>query len=167
MALQNDQRERIASFREYIEHAVATDDRYGRAARHDREDESTLATQFAAAPSCWFEVALRPFIPQIRVGFLTDDRWKSEEIEQAIQDSGDSMEEFVELGFEEAGLDWEEPTVEHYRDGGKYFYFATPLTLDDLEDLDQEEVRNKALKMLEGYLLAFGPALEVDDAEDE
>ena len=72
----------------------------------------------------------------------------------------------VELGFEDAGLTWEEPTVEHYRDGGKFFYFATPLTLEDLEDLEQEEVRNKALRMLEGYLLAFGPALEVDD-EDE
>jgi len=163
MQLTDDQRERVSGFRAYVEDYVAKDDRYGDATRHDREDESTLATRFEAAPSCWFELALRPFVPQVRVAFLTDDRWRSEEVEQAIQDSGDTMEEFVELGFEDAGLEWEEPTVEHYRDGGKYFYFATPLTLDDLEDLDQDEVRDKTLRMLEGYLLAFGAALQVDD----
>lgn len=166
MPLNDEHRERIAAFRTYIEDTVANDDRYGDATRHDREDESTLATRFAAAPSCWFELALRPFVPQIRVAFLTDDRWRSEEVEQAIQDSGDTMEEFLELGFEDAGLEWEEPTVEHYRDGGKYFYFATPLTLDDLDDLDGDEVRDKALRMLEGYLVAFGPALEVEDEEE-
>lgn len=166
MPLNDEQRDQIAAFRTYIADAVGNDDRYGEATRCDRDDESTMAMRFDAGSSCWFEVALRPSIPQLRVGFLTDDRWRSEEVEQAIQDSGDTMEEFVEVGFEEAGLAWEAPPVEHYRDSGKYFYFATPLPLEDLDDLELEAVRDKVLRMLEGYLIAFGPALEAEEGPE-
>jgi len=157
--------DRIEAFRTYIEESVANDDRYGSRARHDREDGSTLATRFEAGGACWFEIALRPNIPQVRVGFVTTDRWKSEEVETAIEESGDSMQEFVGIAMEEVGLDWPEPPVEHYRQAGEYFYFATPLALDELADLDGDEVRDKTLKMLEGYLIAFGPALGGDEEE--
>ena len=82
-----------------------------------------------------------------------------EELEQAIQDSGDSMEEFVGVGMNEAGLDWDEPPVEHYRDGGTHFYFATPIDLEHITDLDTDKLRNQVLRMLEGYLIAFGPVI--------
>jgi hypothetical protein len=167
MALDEQNRVTVEAFREYIKDAVAGDERYGDAERDDREDESTLATRFRAGGSCWLEVAVRPFVPQVRVGLLTDDRWASEEIEQGIQDSGETMEEFVGLGFAEAGLDWDEPPVEHYREGGKYFYFATPLVVDELSDLDRDEQRNKVLRMLEGYLIAFGPCIVVDEEDAE
>lgn len=153
----------IEAFRSYVEDSVRLDERYGESSRADREDGSTLATRFEAASGCWFEFAIRPSARQIRVGFLTNDRWKSEEIEQAIQDSGDTMSEFVGVGMEEAGLDWEEPPIEHYREAGEYFYFATPLAIEDLRDLEMEEIRNKVLRMLEGYLIAFGPALEGEE----
>lgn len=163
MAFSEEDHELIEAFRTYIEDSVANDDRYGASNRLDRDDASTLATRFEATPTCWFEVALRPLIPQIRVAFLTNDRWLSEELEQAIQDSGDSMEEFVGVGMNEAGLDWDEPPVEHYRDGGEFFYFATPLVIEELLDLERDQVRNKVVRMLEGYLIAFGPALTDDE----
>ena len=165
MSLTETDRETIEAFRTYIEDSVAPDDRYGPAERHDRDDESTLATRFEVAPACWLEIAIRPLIPQIRVGFLTDDRWKSEGMEQAIQDSGDSIEEFVGAGMTEAGLDCDEPPVVHYRDGERFFYFATPLAIEELYDLDLSEPRNKTLRMLEGYVIAFGPALEFDEED--
>ncbi|MBI1827418.1 MAG: hypothetical protein HY287_08970 [Planctomycetes bacterium] len=163
MPLSEQDRSRIESFRNFIEESTARDDRYGTASRVDREDGSTLATRFQGSKSCWLEVAIRPLIPQIRVGFLTNDRWKSEECEQTIEDSGDTMNEFVGSAFEDAGLEWPEPPVEHYREGGEFFYFATPLKLDELADLGTQEVRDKAVLMLEGYLIAFGPAITVDD----
>lgn len=163
MAFSEEDHEVIEAFRTYIEDSVANDDRYGACKRLDRDDASTLALRFEATPTCWFEVALRPLIPQIRVAFLTNDRWLSEELEQAIQDSGDSMEEFVGVGMNEAGLDWDEPPVEHYRDGGEFFYFATPLVIEELPDLERDQVRNKVVRMLEGYLIAFGPALTDDE----
>ena len=73
------------------------------------------------------------------------------------------MEEFVGVGMNEAGLDWDEPPVEHYRDGGEFFYFATPLAIEELPDLERDQVRNKVVRMLEGYLIAFGPALTDDE----
>ncbi|RME41121.1 MAG: hypothetical protein D6788_01895 [Planctomycetota bacterium] len=163
MALDEEARRRIEAFRAEVEASVARDGRYGAGRRFDREDASTLATRFAAGDHCWFEVAVRPFVPQVRVAILTDDRWKSEEMEQAIQDSGDTMSEFVGLGFEDAGLDWPEPPVEHYREGGTYFYFATPLDLEAISDLDRPDVRNRVLRMLEGYRLAFGPTLTAQE----
>lgn len=166
MALNQEDRDRIESFRAYVEGMVAPDDRYGPATRDDREDESTLATRFTAGTACGFEVAIRPLIPQVRVAFLTENRWTNEECEKAVEESGDSMEEFVGMGFSDAGLEWPEPPVEHYREGGKYFYFATPLGLDELADLERDEVRNKTLRMLEGYLIAFGPAITVEEEGD-
>lgn len=165
MPLTDEQHAAIESFRQYIEDTVSTDDRYGPASRHDRPDGSILASRFEVAPKCWFEVAVRPLIPQVRVGFLTNDRWISEGAEEAIESSGDTMNEFVESGFDEAGLDWPEPPVEHFREAGEFFYFATPLVLDELADLGGDEVRDKVLRMLEGYLIAFGPALPVEEGE--
>lgn len=165
MALTSEQRAVIESFRGYIEDSVTSDDRYGTRSRQDRPDETILASRFEAAPKCWFEVAVRPMIPQVRVGFLTNDRWISEGAEEAIESSGDTMNEFVESGFDDASLDWADPPVEHFREAGEFFYFATPLALDEIADLNNDDVRNKVLRMLEGYLIAFGPALVVEDEE--
>lgn len=167
MTLNQDDRELVEACRRYLEDSISHDERYGQAERNDREDGSTLATRFVMGPSCWFEIAFRPLVPQVRVGFLTDDPCKSEECEQAIQDSGETMSQFVGLAFGDAGLDWQEPPVEQYHEEGKYFYFATPLEVEDLVDLENGEVRNKVLRMLDGYLLAFGPAIAVEESVEE
>ena len=68
-------------------------------------------------------------------------------------------------GFVEAGLDWKLPTVEHNSEPGQDCRFATPLEVEEPADLDTDEVRDKTLRMLEGYLIAFGPAIIVEDEE--
>ncbi len=156
MPLSELDRRTIAEFREWFEGQLAGDRRFVGVERFDRPDESTLATRFAASERVWFELALRPLIPQVRAGILTDDRWKSEELEEAIEESGDTMVEFIEQGFADADLDWPEPPVEHYRDQGKFFYFATPLEIRSLTDLSDPHTRDKAKRMLEGYCHAFG-----------
>lgn len=166
MPLDEQTRKTVEAFRVYIEDMVAADERYGAVERRDDEDESTLATRFEAGPSCWFEVAVRPMIPQIRVGFLTNDRQRSEDIELAIQESGGTVGQFVEVGFSDAGLNWPEPPVEHHHDGEESFFFTTPWDIEDLVDLDLDEIRNKTLRMLDGYLIAFGPEVEIEE-EDE
>src|SRR3972149_5331080 len=155
MPLTEQDRDRIESFRTFIADSLATDDRYGPASPNDREDHSTLATRFSARPSCWFEVAVRPFIPQVRVGFLTDDRWKSEELEQAIQDSGDTMQEFIGVALEDAGQEWPDPPVEHYREGGTSFCLRHGSPKEILGYLDSEKIHYDDFTMGEGYLIAF------------
>ncbi len=163
MPLSEHDSERADAFLTYIEDTNAADERYGMPQRHQRDDGTTVATWFEAGPSCWFEVVVRPQVPQVRVAFLTDDRETSEELEQIIEDSEHTMEEFVGAGLQEAGLRWSDPPVEHYCDDGKYFYFATALDLEDPGDLDEDATRNKTLRMLEGYLIAFGPAILIDE----
>lgn len=159
MPLSQVDRERIAAFRDALERRYRTDARITEISRHDRDDESTLATRLAVGDKLWLEVTVRPSIPQLRVGIMTDDRWLSEDLEQVIEDSGDEMSEFVEAGFEEAGLTWHEPQVEHYRDQGKYFYFATPLELTSLAQITDATVTEKIGRMLEGYYEAFKPGI--------
>jgi hypothetical protein len=125
-----------------------------------------LTTRFPVADHLWIELGVRPQIPQIRAGIMTDDRWVSEDLEQAIEDSGDSMSEFVELGFDEAGLEWVDPPVEHYREQGQYFYFSTGFEVAGIEALNDPATRDKTIKMLRGYLTAFQPAVEKLTAED-
>lgn len=155
MPLTEEQRKTVADFRDWIEAAVRRDAHFQNMERADREDESTLATRWQSGTNLWYEVTVRPFLPQARVGVMTDDRWLSEELEQKIEDSGDTMQEFVEMGLEAAGLSWLDPPVEHYRDQGKYFYFATPLDLRSIDGLADGAIREKILHMLEGYRLAF------------
>lgn len=156
------QRDLVDSFRAAFEEAFANDARFKAPFRHDRPDGSTLATRWptAANERVWLEIAVRPLIPQVRVGILTDDRWKSEDLEEKIEESGDTMSEFVEMGFEEAGLTWLDPPVEHYREETKFFYFATAVELPRLEDLATPAVREKTRQMFEGYFHAFGPYLD-------
>jgi len=156
MTLTDTQARLCAEFREWLYAKLADDDRFGVDDDDDHQDGSTLTTRWSISDELCIQVSLRPLIPQVRVGVVTDDRWKSEEIEQAVQDSGDTMEEFLELGFEDAGLDWDEPPVEHYRDKGKWFSFITPLELDRLEMLADDATRNKVLKMIDGYCRSYG-----------
>ncbi len=160
MPLSATDRRLIDEFRSRVEQRFAADARFAAAARDDRPDESTLASRFRIGEKFWLELAVRPFIPQVRAGILTDDRWSNEDLEDAVESSGDTMAEFVELGMEEAGLTWPEPIVEHYRDQGKYFYFATALPLESLGALHEPATLDKALRMLEGYYQAFRVPLE-------
>ncbi len=159
--------EAIESFRRYIEDSVATDDRYGPSQRVDQDDDSTLAVRFEAGLSCWFEVAACTSAPSVRVGFLATDPTTSGEIEQEIRDSGAGLTQIVGAAFGEAGLDWTEPPVERVGAEGDPLHLVTTFELDELSDLDRPEVLGKTLRMLEGYLLAFGPATIDEDDEGE
>ena len=159
MALTQTDRTHIDQFRDWLDAALASDDRLGPPQRIDRLDGSHLTTRFAMAESVWVELAIRPVAMQIQASVLTDDRWASEEMEQGIEDSGDTMQEFVEMGFEDAGLEWIDPPVMHYREAGKFFYFSTPLELESWAALNDEALRNKSRQMVQGYCNAFGPVV--------
>jgi hypothetical protein len=156
MAITEKQTKHIVEFRTWVELQLAADDRFGELERFDREDGSTLTVRWPVGEILQLEVTLRPLIPQVRVGIVTEDRWKSEEIEQAIEDSGDSMSEYLEIALAEAGLDWQGPPVEHYRDQGRWFSFITPIELAHIEDLADERVRSKVMQLVNGYVNSYG-----------
>jgi hypothetical protein len=146
----------VTEFRAWVAAQLAGDETFGEPRVDDRPDGSTLSTRWPIGESLFLEVTVRPHIPQVRIGVVTDDRWKSEELEQSVEDSGDTMEEFLELGFDEAGLEWEEPPVEHYRDQGKWFSFMTPLEIASVSQLGDSSVRDKVMRMIRGYCMSYG-----------
>jgi hypothetical protein len=156
MPLPSQDKDRVESFRAYIEDTVATDDRYGEAVRAD--SDAVLATRFFEGASCWFEVAVLPGDKKVRVGFFTNDPAINTECEQVIAESGETAVRFVGQAFEEAGLEWPNPEVEHGKDAAGWSY-ATPVKIDEFIDLDSDEIRDKTVRMLDGYLIAFGPAI--------
>lgn len=160
MPLKESDRQLIAEFRRHFETKIGRDSRFRSVEHDDRPDDALLASRFAVADRLWLEVALRPFIPQVRVGIVTDDRWKNEDLEDKIEESGDTMSEFIEMGFEEAGLEWLNPPVEHFREQGRFFCFATSVELPSLDNLTDPPTVAKLEQMLEGYYQAFKLAIE-------
>ena len=155
MSIKADEMNCVSEFRRGVEEHLRGDARLGAAVRDDRADSSQLTTRFPAGEKLWLEVIVRPGIPQVKVGIMTDDRWINEELEESIEETGDTMEEFIEFGFDEAGLDWRCPIVEHYRDQGKFFCFHTSLDLQSVTDLRSEATLTKVVQMLNGYAIAF------------
>ena len=170
MSLSEEAHEQIDAFLEYVEDLSKSDDRYGTAARCTGLDESSLATRFEVEPSCWLEVGVQPEVPQIYVALVTQSASASKEIVEAIRECEEPLSGVVEGAFEAAGLTWADPPVDHESVDGESFHCATPLEIEDLDDLDRPELRSKAVRMLEGYFIAFGSALmphDVGDDEDE
>lgn len=157
-------RAQVDAFCSYIEDMVAIDDRYGPPNRAEGDGGSERTSRFEVGRACWLEVAVLPAVPGLRVGFLTRSEETTRELEQMIRDSGQTAEAFVNAAFREAGLDSPE-SVAQTADEGTIRY-ATLLQLDELADLERQEIRDKALRVLEGYLIAFGPTLVVEDEEE-
>lgn len=157
--------EAIKQFRDQINKRLSDAEWAATSEAHDRPDGSTLATRYLVAENVWIECAIRPNIPQIRAGIVTTDRWLSEELEEAIESTGDTMSEFIESGFDEVGLDWSDPIVEHYRESGSDYYFATSFEPADSAALSDPAVVDKSALMLLGYFEAFKEAIEKMNAE--
>jgi hypothetical protein len=162
MPVTPEDRERIESFRAYVEDSLASDDRYGPAVRHDEPERYRFASRWTVAPSCWFEMSINASPPEIRVTFMTSEAARNESIEASIQESGQKTDDYVGNAFEDAGLDWPSPVVEHLPQDNLFAY-STTLRLEELRDLDDDEIRDRVLRMLEGYMIAFAAALAVEE----
>lgn len=145
----------IVEFRAWIEVAVGERLPFSSPEHHDREDAWSLTTKWQSEPHIWYEIALRPFLPQLRVGILTDDPDRSGDFEQMIAAADFTLQEFVAHGLKAAGLAWPDPPVEHYCERGCSFYFATPLDLKSIDVLADHSFREEAFRVLLGYHGAF------------
>jgi hypothetical protein len=66
------------------------------------------------------------------------------------------MSEYLEIALAEAGLDWVDPPVEHYRDQGRWYSFVTPIDLQRPSDLADAALRTKVTQLIEGYISSYG-----------
>jgi len=168
MAITSEQSEIVDAFLDFLDGEFSGDERYGPAERYERKDESARALRFALGPNCWIEAAVRPDVPEVRVGFVTDERSIFDEIVNLLADAEETPSENLERALTDSGLPWEDPVVEQETIDERVHRFSTPLKLEALDDLDLVfmKVRGKIPKMIEAYLIAFGSAIVMDDGED-
>jgi hypothetical protein len=155
MSLNERERAIIESFRGGVEALAGTRLGLGGLHREDREDGWILASRWQADRKSSYELSIRPTIPQVRVGLLTEDPERDRDLAKMIEETGLTVREFVGLAFRQAGLDCPNPPVEHYREAEARYCLATPLDLQSLEDLSGEAMRDKVLAMLDGYHRCF------------
>jgi len=165
MALSSEERDFVAAFREYVEDTATKDERYGPVSRTDSADGSVVRSRFALIDTAWIEADVRTVIPEVRVGFGTTDPAIRDGIMEMLGESGVTLEQIVGTGFADAGLDWPNPVVDTAVNHGEST-FATPLPLEELHDLNSDEIRDKTLRMLEGYMIAFGAAFPPEDDDE-
>ena len=145
----------VDEFRTYIDSMVTGDERYGDASKHDAADESVLATRFELGPAGRLEYVLHTAEATVEVAFVTPDRTCRTEIEETLEEVGQTLSQFVAQGFADAGLRWPDPPVE-FAHVGEEFRYATAIKLEELDELSKSQVRDRVLRMLEGNLVAFG-----------
>jgi hypothetical protein len=155
MALNETQRKQIETFRDSVETDVESEGIGSHPERADRPDDSALSSHFPVGPHLWYALTVKPFLPQFLVGIVTDDPFRNEDFQQLIRGTSLTMPEFVQLGFEAAGLVWRDPPVHHYRDRDNIFYFVTPVDLPSLTVLEEPSIMDKARRMMRGYHWAF------------
>lgn len=156
MTLTATQSQAVEKFRAWMDGELARQGGFGAPQRSDRPDGSTLSTRYPLERKLFLEVTVRPLLPQVRVGIVTDDRWRSEELEDGVETSGDNMSEYLEVAFAEVGLDWVEPPVEHYRHEGTWYSYVTPVDLKSADELSDADLRAKLMKMVKGYVDSYG-----------
>ena len=167
MTLSDDDRLIIEPFLVYIEEFEEPDERYGPAGRHAYAKNGCPALRFMAGTDWSFEVHVEAEAPRVRIAFVSEQSDVIEEVLSAMEESGTTPEALVESGFRETGLNWPEPPVERIDAACGTEGFATFLPLEDLVDLTDQRIRTKIIKMLEGFLIAFGPEVELEYWDDE
>lgn len=171
MTLSDDDQQIIEPFLVYIEEFEESDERYGPAGRHAYAKNGCPALRFMAGADWSFEVHVEAEAPRVRIAFVSEQSGAIDEVLEAMKESGTTPETLVESGFRESGLDWPEPPVERIDASCGSEGFATFLPLEHIVDLGDSRIRTKITKMLEGFLIAFGPEVELevwdDDGEDD
>jgi len=155
MIVTEDQLRMVNDFREWMESAVSGILQKDDFERHDHQDRSAFINRWMIQKHIWHEITIRPSLPQVRVGIMTDDPYRHNDFKQLIDGSGDTMQEFIQEGFASAGLEWRNPPVHNYCEQGVRYYISTPLDLRSVDQLVEELIRNKMLEMVQGYQIAF------------
>jgi hypothetical protein len=118
-----------------------------------------VRVKFVCNATTHFFVAVLEDESVVRVGLATTTGEVSEAIEEAANDTGDSLTEFLEdLMDAEAELENE---VQHFQDDAYYFCSDLPYQRD--QDLATDHFRDEIIYYLDGYLTALYDYIETKE----
>ncbi len=159
MPLTDTDRGLVSDFLEDLASSFADDDRFSDV--HDRdpgaeaEKPPGLETWLTVWEKTWLRVKPHTEREAILVALATRDRTVSQAIEGNALQLGDTFEELLEDGLEDAGEE-DVYAVEHYHDSG-VFYFESEFTLEGgWPALESAEAKDKVRRLALGYLFGFG-----------
>jgi hypothetical protein len=147
---------RAEQFQGWLEQTYAGDERF--AGLHRAGGPGVDAgLRLEAGEGSHYEILVRLSRQEVRVGFLTTDRALNESIEQSILDSGDTLDELMEVELDDLG---EAPvSMEHYFERPAFCYVAS-LPLTGPEALDSPELRRRIEHSIDACRALFQEYLE-------
>jgi hypothetical protein len=139
----------VEQFQRWLEEKYAGDERFS--GTHGVPG-AAAGVRMEAGENSYYEIAALPDQRELRVGFMTSDRSLNETIEQAILDSGDTLEELMEVELDDLG---EEPApMIHYFERPAFCYSAR-LSLEDPSQLGSTDVRRRVGHVLDACYTLF------------
>ena len=143
-------------FQRWLEETYAGDERFAGLQPVSGSDVDA-GLRLEARKGSHYEILARLGRQDVRVGFLTTDRALNETIEQGILDSGDSLDELMEIELDDLG---EAPvTMEHYFERPAFCY-VTSLPLPGPEALDSHLMRRRIEHLIDACCALFQGYLE-------
>jgi hypothetical protein len=144
----------LQQFQQWLEETYNGDERF---AGIHRATGADAGARLEAGENSYYEVAVQLATRDIRVGFLTADRALNEAIEQGILDSGDSLDELIEVELDDLG---EEPVpMQHFFERPAFCY-TTSLLLSGPEPLASPELRRQLGHIIDACYAVFHEFLE-------
>jgi hypothetical protein len=146
----------VEQFQRWLEETYTGDERFG-AVHRLHENGVDAGVRLEAGEGSYYEIAARLARRDVRVGFLTADRALNETIEQGILDSGDSLEELLEVELDDLG---EPPApMEHFFERPAFCY-TTTLPVSGPEALDAPDLRRRLGHLIDACCILFREYLE-------
>jgi hypothetical protein len=143
-------------FQGWLEQTYAGDERFAGLHRVDGPGVDA-GLRLEAGEGSHYEIRVRLSRQEVRVGFLTTDRALNESIEQSILDSGDTLDELMEVELDELG---EAPVaMEHYFERPAFCYVAS-LPASGPEALKSPELRQRIKHVIDACRALFQEYLE-------
>ncbi len=130
----------IEQFQRWLEESYAGDERFHDVTRASAAG-ADAGVRLEVAPGSYYEVLVRPAVPDVRVGYLTIDR--------ALNDS---LDELMEVELDDRG---EPPAaMEHFFERPAFCY-VTSLPLAAPEALSSPELRGRIQHLIDASYVLF------------
>jgi hypothetical protein len=141
-------------FQQWLEQTYKGDERFAGVHRATGAD---AGVRLEAGAGSYYEVAVRLPERAVRAGFLTTDRAVNESIEQGILDSGDSLDDLMEVELDDLGE--ESAPMQHFFERPAFCY-TTEVPLSSPEELGSPELRRRIGHIIDACHALFQDYLE-------
>lgn len=159
MSMTDSERVLMSEFLDKVKEFFKEDERFSSVSDRDPDDSE----REPLGPEIWMEIWGKTWIRvnrhpdkiALQVSLATRDRNVSEDVEGNALHLGDTFEELLEDGLEDAG---EEDVygVYHYHEEGVFYFESDFPLIDGWNTLKSDEVLDKVCKLILGYPLGLG-----------